>query len=626
MSSLNPGRTRLIGIIVALWLVGVVALLANSAARQTVVVTHWANGHMTTDSLLPGFAHQFNAAYHLTQSGKLIEIRPIEVNSGAMTCQLVKRASPGAVCPENQGTGGQGADALPDPTIVTPAADHWLGEVNYAVGRPVIDLGNMPVVAKTWLGIATFREMAQCLGWPERTIGFGDIIALRNDPRGWATCPSARAEWGQTPLLSFTDPDSSSTGRSMIYTLYAIAAGKSPEELTQADVQDPKVVEYVRQLQRSVDHYVPDTLILNSKIYLGPRYGHFFIIAEDNLVKLHQGKVEVEDTNGKSKRPLERDMVFIYPREGSPGHNHSAALVQADWVSPEQSEAAQQWIAYLLEDIQQQAFMQEGFRPGTNIPYTRPAGSRFWPDPVMPTTALNPDRVQSAAARDIMAAWGGVKKPGVVTLVVDTSGSMAGQKLDQAREGTIRMLDNVDSRNRVGFLTFSDNVNDRIPVAPIADNRFAIASAAQRMQATGNTALYTAIRDAVRMTDEAEADPDATRGVVVLTDGEANRGAALHDVVRMMAPDEKELPVCFGFEGVDTCGDRTSPGRVPRKQVLGAGMAMPTKHPIHIFYVGIGTDADLEVGRILAEATHSAFRATTAGNLASVLEAFGKYF
>src|SRR3712207_8077459 len=40
---------------------------------------------------------------------------------------------------------------------------------------------------------------------------------------------SARAEWGQTPLLSFTDPDSSSTGRSMVYSLYSIAAGKPPD-------------------------------------------------------------------------------------------------------------------------------------------------------------------------------------------------------------------------------------------------------------------------------------------------------------------------------------------------------------------------------------------------------------
>ncbi|MFN8637106.1 MAG: extracellular solute-binding protein [Chloroflexota bacterium] len=604
----------------------VVFMLASS--RETVVVTHWANGHMTSDALLPGFARRFNADRHFTSSGKPIEVRPIEANSGTMTCQLVKRTSPGAACPENQGTGGQNGDALPDPTIVTPAADHWLGDVNYSVGRDVIDLANTAVLARTFLGIATLREMAQCLGWPEKPIGYADIIALRNDPRGWSTCPTARAEWGKTPLISFTDPDSSSTSRSMIYTLYAIAAGKSPETLTQADVTDPKVVEYVRQFQRGVDHYVPDTLILNSKIYLGPRYGHFFFIAEDNLVKLYQGKVEVEDTNGKSRRALDRDMVFIYPREGSPQHNHSAALVNADWVTTEQAEAAQQWIAYLLADAQQQAFMQEGFRPGPSVPYTRPAGSRFWPDPKLPATRLNPDRVEPAAARSIVDAWGNVKKPGVVTLMVDTSGSMTGEKLEQARQGTIRMVDNVDRATHVGLLTFSDAVNQRIPVAPVADTRFAIADAANRMTATGNTALYTALQEAIRMTDEADADDGAIRGVVVLTDGKANRGLPLHNLIQTMSRDETVLPVCWGFETVDGCGTTAAPTSVPRKDVLGTSMAVPTKHPIHVFYVGIGKDADLEVGRILAEATHAAFQATTTekGQLASVLAVFGKYF
>ena len=30
---------------------------------------------------------------------------------------------------------------------------------------------------------------------------------------------------------------------------------------------------------------------------------------------------------------------------------------------------------------------------------------------------------------------------------------------------------------------------------------------------------------------------------------------------------------------------------------------MPTRHPVQIFFIGIGTDADMEIGRILAEAT-----------------------
>jgi Ca-activated chloride channel family protein len=625
MTSFTLGRSQLIGGVVAAWCIGIAAIFGYAMSRETVVVTHWANGHMTSATLLPAFAREFNAAGHTTRSGKRIEVRPIEVNSGAITCQLVRRVNAATACPENDGTGGAGADDLPDPSIVTPAADHWLGEVNDAVGRQIIDLPNTKRLATTWIGIAMLREMAQCLGWPDREIGFADIIALRADPRGWASCPTARAEWGQTPLLSFTDPNSSSTGRSMVYALYAIAAGKSPEQLTQADVTNPSVMEYVRQFQRGVDHYVPDTLILNSKIYLGPRYGHFFLIAEDNLVKLYQGKIEVEDVSGKSRRALDRDMVFVYPKEGSPQHNHSAAIVKADWVTPEQTEATQQWVDFLLEDRQQQAFMQEGFRPGTSIPYVKPAGSRFAPDPSKPSTTLNTDRIEPAAATTIVGAWGTVKKPGVMTLVVDTSGSMAGEKLEQAKEGTLRMLDNIDRSNRVGLLTFSNGINERIPVAPISENRFAVVDAVRRMQAFGQTSLYTAIHEAVRMTDQAASADDATRGVVVLTDGKATSGLPLHSLVKLTSRDEVSLGTCWGFEGNDSCiGPSGAP--VPKRDVLGADLAIQTQHPIHIFYVGIGQDADLEVGRILAEATHSAYRATTAGTLASVIEAFGKYF
>jgi hypothetical protein len=187
------------------------------------------------------------------------------------------------------------------------------------------------------------------------------------------------------------------------------------------------------------------------------------------------------------------------------------------------------------------------------------------------------------------------------------------------------MLDNVDRANRIGLVTFSSGVKERVPIAPVSENRFTIVEAAKRMRAEGNTELYTALQDAIRMTDEAPADADAARGVVVLTDGWATGGVPLDGIVRLMTRDETPLPQCGGFAQNPTCLGPTG-ALVPRKDVLGTAMAIQTKHPIHIFYVGIGKDADLEIGRILAEATHSAYRATTAENLASVLEAFGKYF
>ena len=64
---------------------------------------------------------------------------------------------------------------------------------------------------------------------------------------------------------------------------------------------------------------------------------------------------------------------------------------------------------------------------------------------------------------------------------------------------------------------------------------------------------------------------------------------------------------------------------MPKRNIIGTGLAVNTKHRILIFFVGIG-DADMEIGRILAEATGSAFRGATEADLAEILALFGKYF
>src|SRR4051794_9078518 len=79
MTSFTLGRSQPIGGVVAAWCIGILAIFGYALTRETVVVTHWANGHMTSDMLLPAFAREFNAAGHTTPSGKRIEVRPIEV-------------------------------------------------------------------------------------------------------------------------------------------------------------------------------------------------------------------------------------------------------------------------------------------------------------------------------------------------------------------------------------------------------------------------------------------------------------------------------------------------------------------------------------------------------------------
>jgi hypothetical protein len=65
---------------------------------------------------------------------------------------------------------------------------------------------------------------------------------------------------------------------------------------------------------------------------------------------------------------------------------------------------------------------------------------------------------------------------------------------------------------------------------------------------------------------------------------------------------------------------------IDKKDIIGTTLDIEVHHPVQIFFIGIGEDADMEVGRMLAEATGAEFQGTTKKDLAGVLEAFSKYF
>jgi hypothetical protein len=59
--------------------------------------------------------------------------------------------------------------------------------------------------------------------------------------------------------------------------------------------------------------------------------------------------------------------------------------------------------------------------------------------------------------------------------------------------------------------------------------------------------------------------------------------------------------------------------------VQGDALRLDTKHPVQVFFIGVG-EADLQVGRIIAEATGAEYEGTTEEDLAAVLTEFGDYF
>ena len=633
MSDFNLTRERLLSLVVTVlvfFTVGsvVVRVLWPAPPEPTVEVVHWATGHLFRDDLLPNMATEFNQRGYKSESGKRIVVEVVNDPSSLQAEDLLPRVTGGgrleAVCCPAQ------SKPHPDPTIVSPSSAHWLVRVNHEAGRNVVDPKAARSIARAYIGIVTYRDMATCLGWPDREIGYADIIELRRDPRGWKKYGCAKPSWGERPLVAFTDPRTSSTGRSVLFALYAMAADKPPEALTLESVSSPEVVGRVREFQGLIDHYFIGTTVMNTKIYQGPRFGQFFLMPEDNLIHLYEGTERAYFGGSKQKAPpITRPMVMIYPKEGSMARNNCACIVDAAWVTPEQVAGAEKWIDFIREDKQQRAFMRAGFRPVTDIPLTDPnskISSRYGLDPRTPAVTMDVALIEPAVANAIDGSWESVKRPGIVTFVVDTSGSMLGGKLQQAKDGIIRALDSMAENNQVGFVSFDDSVNTRIPVGPLAENGSRIVDVVQDLRVRGETALYDAIKAGVEMTDSAHGEAEAIRAVVVLTDGRANRcQTRLDNLIEIESRFEKPIRQFGGCESDSSAVDAGG-NRIDMKDMIGTGLELTTRHPIQIFYIGIGEDADMEVGRMLAEATLAEFQGVTEDDLASVLEEFSGYF
>lgn len=127
------------------------------------------------------------------------------------------------------------------PTVVSPSTSDWLAQVNLDARQQVFQMDRLKPIVRTPLVIVTYRQMAECLGWPQRQVGWADVTALAEKPEGWNECASARPEWGMKALVVSADPKVSSTARSTLQVLYTVAAGKPAEQLTMADLEDSGV-------------------------------------------------------------------------------------------------------------------------------------------------------------------------------------------------------------------------------------------------------------------------------------------------------------------------------------------------------------------------------------------------
>ncbi|MFM2077245.1 MAG: hypothetical protein RJA49_1135 [Actinomycetota bacterium] len=629
---------RYLAVVSVLALFAFGAVVARNAIREhrvVVEVVHWSNSHLMRDGLLPSMAKKFNAARHMTASGALIKVVVVNCDSAVQVADLTRRLK-GSGPAENGCTDGKGATAK-DPAIVTPQSDDWLVDLNANLGRQVVDRTGAPHIAETWLGIVTYGAVADCLGWTGRAVSYGEVLALVTAHDGWgAHSDCAKTDWG-SPKLAFTNPSTSSSGRNVLVSLYSMAAHKAPAALTVDDVQRDDVVQFVAKFESAVDHYMPGTIPLNTKIAQGKKYGQFFLMPEDNLVSQAQGTERAIAADGTAKRmtPVD-DLVMIYPKEGAVLNSHPAAMVDGPWVTAAQATAAREWIEFLRAERQQRAFMRHGFRPaaGTGLSVDARQFAKWGLDARTPSSTIDPGDLDPAVLHQIVGSWRVVKKPAVVTFLVDVSGSMEGKSLDAVKDGLSRLVDTMAGSagagrsSQVALIAFSGDVVDWVTPTPIlgARTKARLGDAIAALRADGQTALYDAVSHAIDVTADADADPGATRAVVVLSDGASNTGRlCLDDLVGMESSTAETTITKF-------CGSATDPGavdehgaQVAEADVVGDHLLRKPAHDVQVFFIGFG-EADVNIGRILAQATDAEYQGKTDADLANVIDALGAYF
>ena len=118
--------------------------------------------------------------------------------------------------------------------------------------------------------------------------------------------------------------------------------------------------------------------------------------------------------------------------------------------------------------------------------------------------ALHVSSVQSAAASDNSAG---------IVLLVDVSGSMYGDPINQARTALTEFTKSLNPEDSVAIYSFEAKVH---LLQDFTSNRTLLSQAITKLQATGDTALYSAVIEGVK---KAVTAPNPRKLVVVLTDG-----------------------------------------------------------------------------------------------------------
>jgi Ca-activated chloride channel family protein len=380
-------------------------------------------------------------------------------------------------------------------------ADIWIPDNNawtdVAAERGITGFDDCVSVAESPLVIGMWREVAALLGYPGRELGWLDIGSLAADATAWDYYSGG--QYGETLRLGHTHPGLSASGASTLLALVQSAESKTTP-VTPADIDQPIVRASVGAFESGVAWFSQDTETLGATMAArGSSYLGAGVMYESTVLAEGGGQLV-------SIYPFEGTFMATHPACVNDGSaNKAGAIAFRDWLRGAEGQALA--VTY-------------GLRPIGNVDSSSLtlAGA----DLSQPVIVFGESSADSIFA--VQELWQAARKPIHLAMILDTSGSMDGEKIDNMKAAAVEFVQQMADGDYLTLIEFYSSVDIKSQRAKIGDERAGLIRIIEEMEAGGDTSLYDAIGRGGEILAELNA-ADTANALVVLTDGEDTSSA-----------------------------------------------------------------------------------------------------
>ncbi|WP_157749264.1 substrate-binding domain-containing protein [Jatrophihabitans sp. GAS493] len=427
------------------------------------------------------------------------------------------------------------------PDVWAPASSSWLAifgdDAAEADRSTALVPSSASSIASTALTIAMPKPMATALGWPKAPIGWSELAALAGNPAGWGS--KGHPEWGAFTFVK-ANPNYSTSGLNATIAAFNAGAG-SPTPLSSGSVASITARRLDASLEQAVVNYGDDpTAFLRTQQRADTEgkplsYASAYAVDEKAVLDYDAGNPsgdpKTAGTHAKPRVPL----VAIYPTEGTLFSDNPYAVLNAPWSTRDREAGAKDFFDYVVLPAQQKVLTDAGFRgptkkPGAGIvasPNVSAAG---------PTVTLSTPSGSTIAA--LRSAWGLLRKPARVLLMMDVSSSMGDStaengptKLEQAKSAALSALDEFNGADEVGLWQYSSALppgaqtyQELVPVGHFDIDKSQITAAISTLTPKNDSTLIPAVRAATSQLTE-DVEPGHINAVVLLNNAKNNFAA-----------------------------------------------------------------------------------------------------